>query len=210
LQIKNIPLGPGDDFKIDATYTKGDLKQVISTSATSPNPFTMFGGASNPGSYQSIGFGAVSDAVYAPAGLGGPLAGADGNLHLTSAWGVRGAYNHNWDPYWSSSLFGGYAQVHYDNTAKFFICSTFVAARLTGVSSDFSCNPDFNVAMVGLVTRWTPVTNLTFSAEVLYFNLDQKFTGSATFTPTAPKPIAQYDFKDQNTVALNVRVQRNF
>ena len=103
----------------------------------------------------------MSDAVYGPAGLGGPLTGADGNLHLTSAWGVRGAYNHNWDPYWSSSLFGSYSQVHYDNTAKFFICSTFTAARVTNPSLDYSCNPDFNVAQVGFVTRWTPVKNLT-------------------------------------------------
>ena len=45
LQIKNIPTGTDDDFKIDATYAKGDIKQVISTSATSPT-FTMFGGRS--------------------------------------------------------------------------------------------------------------------------------------------------------------------
>ena len=33
LQIKNIPTGAGDDFKIDATYAKGMTKAVISTSA---------------------------------------------------------------------------------------------------------------------------------------------------------------------------------
>ena len=87
-------------------------------------------------------------------------------IHLTSAWGVRGAYNHNWDPYWSTSLFGSYAGVRYDDTAKFFICSTFTAARAAVHSGDYSCNPDFNVAQVGLVTRWTPVKNLTFWAEV--------------------------------------------
>ena len=43
LQIKNIPWGAGDDFKIDATYSKGDTKAVISTSAGSPS-FAMFGG----------------------------------------------------------------------------------------------------------------------------------------------------------------------
>ena len=47
------------------------------------------------------------------------------------------------------------------------------------VSADYSCNPDFNVAQVGVVTRWTPVKNLTFSAEVGAFFLDQKFTGAA-------------------------------
>jgi hypothetical protein len=74
----------------------------------------------------------------------------------------------------------------------------------------FTCNPDFNVSMLGVVTRWTPVKNLTFSAEVLWAHLDQKFSGIATLTPTAPKPTAVYEYKDQDTVSLNVRVQRNF
>ena len=43
LQIKNIPTGPGDDIKIDASWAKGDTKNVISTSAASPN-FLMMGG----------------------------------------------------------------------------------------------------------------------------------------------------------------------
>jgi len=78
------------------------------------------------------------------------------------------------------------------------------------VSADYSCNPDFNVYQIGVVTRWTPVKNLTFSAEVQYFRLDQNFTGTAVLSPTAPKPTTVYEYKDQDTVALNVRVQRNF
>jgi len=61
-----------------------------------------------------------------------------------------------------------------------------------------------------VVTRWTPVKNLTFSGEVMWFHLDQKFTGSATLTPTAPKPTATYNFKDQDAVSLQLRAQRNF
>jgi hypothetical protein len=41
----------------------------------------------------NIGLGATSDAVYSPG-----LLGNDGSLKLTEAWGVRGAFNHNWDP----------------------------------------------------------------------------------------------------------------
>jgi hypothetical protein len=204
LQIKNIPTGPGDDIKIDATWAKGDTKQVISTSAASPT-FTMFSGTGIAGGYQSIGFGATTDAVYLPA-----FAGGDGSLHLTEAYGVRGAFNHNWDPYWSSSLFGSYSSVRYDGTAKANICTAYVTARVTAPSANFSCNPDYNVSQLGVVTRWTPVKNLTFSAEVMWFHLDQKFTGSAVLTPTAPKPTAVYEFKDQDTVSFNVRAQRNF
>ena len=204
LQIKHIPTGPGDDIKIDATWSKGDTKQVISTSSSSPS-FTMFSGTGRAGGYQSIGFGATTDAVYLPA-----MNGGDGSLHLTEAFGVRGAFNHNWDPYWSSSLFGSYSAVRYDGTAKANICSVYTGARVTNASADYSCNPDFNVSQLGVITRWTPVKNLTFSAEVMWFHLDQKFTGTATLSPTAPKPTATYEFKDQDTVSFNVRAQRNF
>ena len=54
------------------------------------------------------------------------------------------------------------------------------------------------------------VKNLTFSAEVGAFFLDQKFTGAAVFAANGPKPTAVYEFKDQSTVFLNVRAQRNF
>ena len=60
LQIKNIPTGPGDDFKIDASYAIGDTKNVISTSGGSPS-FLMYGGTGLAGAYQSVGFGATTD-----------------------------------------------------------------------------------------------------------------------------------------------------
>ena len=74
----------------------------------------------------------------------------------------------------------------------------------------YGCNPDFNIAQIGVVTRWTPVKNLTFSAEVGAFFLDQKFTGASVLAAPAPKPVAVYEYKDQSTVFLNVRAQRNF
>ena len=202
LQIKNIPTGAGDDLKVDVTYAKGDTKNVISTAAASPS-FAMFGGTSRAGAYQSVGFGATTDAVFLPTANGG-----DGSLHLTEAFGVRGAFNHNWDPYWSTSLFGSYAAVRYDGTAKANICTAYTTGKT--VSLDYSCNPDYNVSQLGLITRWTPVKNLTFSAEVQWFHLDQKLTGAASLTPTAPKPQATYEYKDQDAISFNVRAQRNF
>jgi hypothetical protein len=204
LQIKNIPTGPGDDIKIDASYAKGDTKNVISTSAASPS-FLIFGaaggGSVGAGSYDSVGFGATTDGVFLPVAAGG-----DGSIHLTEAYGVRGAFNHNWDPYWSSSLFGSYSAVRYDGAAKGMICGRISVTPGAG----YSCDPDFNVSQLGVVTRWTPVKNLTFSAEAMWFHLDQKFTGAASFTAPSPKPAATYTFSDQDVVSLNVRVQRNF
>jgi hypothetical protein len=203
LQIKNIPTGANDDIKMDVSYAKGETKNVIATAAASPS-FSMFGGTNRAGAYQSIGFGATTDAVYLPMANGG-----DGSLHLTEAYGIRGAFNHNWNSFWSSSLYGSYSAVRYDGTAKAFVCANYTTPA-KAVSADYSCNPDYNVSQLGLVTRWTPVKNLTFSAEVQWFHLDQKFTGAATLGPTAPKPAAVYEFKDQDTVQLQVRAQRNF
>jgi hypothetical protein len=211
LQIKNIPTGPGDDIKIDASWAKGDTKNVISTSAASPS-FAMLGGV--PGQFGpngSIGFGATTDGVYLPVAFGG-----DGSIHLTEAFGVRGAFNHNWDPYWSTSLFGGAGWVRYDGTAKAEYCAAFAAlhpgqAGFTGgAAATYTCNPDFSVGEIGVVTRWTPVKNLTFSAETLYTMLHQNMSGTSVFSPGAPQPTQAWTFHDQSTLSVNVRVQRNF
>jgi Porin subfamily len=208
LQIKNIPTGPGDDIKMDASFSKGMTKQVIATDSGSPS-FAMFGGSGR--AYQSIGFGATSDGIYLPAVNGGT-----GDIKLTTAYGFRGAYNHNWDPYWSSSLFGSWSAVRYSGsstditTAKGQYCAAYNLSNPGLKSADYSCNPNYDVSQLGVVTRWTPVKNLTFSAEVMWFHLNQNFTGTAVLTPSAPKPATTYEFKDQDTVSLNVRVQRNF
>jgi hypothetical protein len=218
LQIKNIPTGAGDDIKVDASYAVGATKYVIATSGTSPS-FAMFSGSGV--AYQSVGLGATTDAIWAPVG-----AGSDGQLKLTKAWGIRGAFNHNWDPFWSTSLFGSYSSVRYDgsvgdlNSAKGIYCASFNAGHpgAAGIAAvaTYTCDPNFNVSQLGAVTRWTPVKNLTFSAEVQWFHLDQKMggvggaTATSTFSPGAPKPAATYEFKDQDTVLLQLRVQRNF
>ncbi|MBO4227190.1 porin [Bradyrhizobium neotropicale] len=203
VNIKNIPTGPGDDIKFDVSYAKGATKYVISSSSASPS-FAMFGSSGAFGAYQSIGFGATTDGVYLPVAAGG-----DGSLHLTEAFGIRGAFNHNWDPYWSTSLFGSYSAVRYDGAAKAFMCLNYTTPA-KAVSADFVCNPNFNVSQLGAVTRWTPVKNLTFSAEFQWFHLDQSFQGTAVLGPSAPKPAARYEFKDQDTFLLQLRAQRNF
>jgi hypothetical protein len=144
------------------------------------------------------------------------LIGGTGDLKLTTAFGVRGAFNHNWDPYWSTSLFGSASAVRYNGTvgdvttAKGQYCAVYNASNPSAKSADYSCNPDFNVYQIGVVTRWTPVKNLTFSAEVQYMRLDQKFTGTSVLAAPAPKPATVYEYKDQNTLSLNIRAQRNF
>ena len=74
-----------------------------------------------------------------------------------------------------------------------------------------ACNPDYNIAQIGVITRWTPVKNLTFSADVTYSHLDQKYAGIITTSSTAiGKPTATYELKDQDTVQMLFRAQRNW
>ena len=214
LQIKNLPTGAGDDIKIDASYAKGDTKAVISTSGGSPS-FAMFGGTGLRALTRALASARPLMAVYLPGRCGGT-----GGIKLADAWGIRGAFNHNWDPYWSTSLWGSYAQVrttavqrqprHHLGQGSSALLRSYQRRQGRVLLQDYSCNPDYNIAQVGVVTRWTPVKNLTFSAEVGAFFLDQKMSGARSCTAAAPKPTTVYEFKDQSTVFLNVRAQRNF
>ncbi|WP_204334226.1 porin, partial [Klebsiella pneumoniae] len=66
------------------------------------------GNTSVPGAYQSIGFGIAPDSVFV----------SGGSQQLITTYGVRGAYVHNWNPYWNTSVYGAWAQVNYNGTAK--------------------------------------------------------------------------------------------
>jgi len=226
LQLKNLPTGVGDVLNVDATYAKGDTKAVISTSGASPS-FAMF---RNTGALPSVGFGYVSDGVFSN-GLNAanqtnndPRYGVGtntGGIRLTEAYGVRAGFTHNWDPYWFSSIFGSASAVRYDGTAKQAYCNSVSGNAFAGwgnrPSSVFgaptsTCNPDFNIYQLGFKTAWTPVKNLTFSGEVFWNYLDQRWTGfTRPFWAVAGGLVpGVYEFKDQQTVSFNVRVQRNF
>jgi hypothetical protein len=152
---------------------------------------------------------------------------------LTQGWGFRGAFNHNWDPYWSTSLFGGIASLRYNDTAKalwcaaysgttpaggalgpgFAIAGTPVTGGIAGVGPGYHCDPGFTMSQIGLITRWTPVKNLTFSGEVLYSYLKTNMAGEAQGTFTSSVPLlgaATYQYGNMGTASVNLRVQRNF
>ena len=200
LSIKNLPTGAGDTINIQGVYTNGATRYNIQDLAAPAGSATIYGGTNLPGAYQSIGFGMAPDAVFAT-GTG---------QQLISTWGMRGAFTHNWDPYWSTSLYGAYATVSYNTTAKNLVCDS-----LGGFGAQHGitrCNPDYSIGQIGLVQRWTPVKNLTFSADVTYTMLDQNMAGTITQAANVGigKPGATYEFKDQNTWTMLLRAQRNW
>jgi hypothetical protein len=219
LQIKNIPSGSGDDIKMDATWSLGASKYVLATSSSTPSSFNIYSGT-------RFAMGVVTDSIYS--GISAVNGNPQTGQQLTSGWGFRGAFNHNWDPYWSSSLFGGIAGLSYNATAKTLYCNTYVSnpgiairgtANVTNggaTAGTFGagsiCDPGFTISEIGLVTRWTPVKNLTFSAEVLYAYLKTNMSGTITKAPSSALPLADttYTFGNNGTTSLNLRVQRNF
>jgi hypothetical protein len=98
--------------------------------------------------------------------------------------------------------------------AKDLICGpggVFQNLSLLQKSAVTACNPDFNIAEAGLIIRWNPVKNLTFSSDFTWIHLDQKNAGVVTAVlPTISKPLANYELKDQNTLTLLLRAQRNW
>lgn len=201
LSIKNIPTGLGDTINLTGVYTNGASRYNFQdyTSTT----FAMYGGSALAGAYQSVGLSGLSDSTF--------VAGA--GQELTTTYGFRGGYTHNWDPHWATGVYGAWAAVRYNGTAKGYICGAFVAT-LALSSGAAGCNPDFNYAVAGVATYWTPVKNLTFSADLAYTMLDQKYaSGSTVILPlqaNIAKPVGVYELKDQSTLTLLLRAQRNW
>ncbi len=203
LSLKNLPTGPGDSINFSAGYANGASRYVLG--GVSPNNFAMYGDTGVLGAYQSIAWGASGDGVF----------GNGTGIERSSIWGVRGAFNHNWDPYWSSSLFGAYTSVDWGAGGTALICSgagaTAISATTARAGRTAVCDPNFNIAQIGTVLRWTPVKNLTFSTEVMYTWLDQKNSGVIVSSPGPTKPgPAAYELKDQGTWTVGVRAQRTF
>ncbi|MBR0896687.1 porin [Bradyrhizobium tropiciagri] len=207
LSIKNLPTGPGDTINMQGVYTNGATRFNIQDLAVLYGANQIFSGTNLPGGYQSVGLGIAADSVF----------GAGGSQQLVSTWGFNGGYTHNWSPNWNTSIYGAYASVMYNSTAKNLICGpagngvggSFGA--VFGTAGLVTCNPDYSIAQLGTQTQWTPVKNLTFSADLTYSHLDQKNTGTITASsPAIGKPGAVYELKDQDTLSLLLRARRNW
>ncbi|WP_050421579.1 porin [Bradyrhizobium tropiciagri] len=211
LSIKNIPTGPGDTINVQGVYTNGATRYNIQDLAGSAGANTIYGGTGLPGAYQSVGIGVAPDSVF------GAIGGVNTGQQLVTTWGFRGAYVHNWNPYWNTSIYGAYAGITYNDTAKTLLCGVggvggSVRTTLNALGGAITtCNPDYNIAQIGTQTQWTPVKNLTFTADFTYTHLDQKYAGTVS-APSAAigKPAALYELKDQNTYTLLLRAQRNW
>jgi hypothetical protein len=195
--FNNIPTGAGDTINVSGVYTDGATRYNIQNLASQYGAVSIYGSTGLAGAYQSVAMAAAPDTVFA----------TGTQQQAVQTWGMRGGFNHNWNAYWSSSLYGAYAAVSYNGTSKALICgnATWAVATVT------TCNPDYNIGQLGLVTRWTPVKNLTFSGDLIWQHIDQKNVGTLNAASgSVGKPAAVYELKDQSNVTLLLRAQRNW
>ncbi len=161
-------------------------------------------------------------------------------LQLTTMWSIAAAYEHYWTPAVRTSIYGAFAHVGFNSTAKLAFCD-FVSSGTqtvsgtnptggidplpqfqpnTGVKNAAStgvitpgCNPDFNVWTVGVRTVWNPVKNLDIGLEVFHDQIEQKWDPNlwhVNFGGAGGQPSGQYRPADLGVWAAMLRVQRNF
>jgi hypothetical protein len=161
----------------------------------------------------SVGVGWLSDGIF--------TSGTD--IELTRAWGFTAAFEHVWNPRWKTSLYGGYVNIAYNDTATGIINSALAAgsicarpfaglvgnlAALTALPGN-SCSPNFSFYQVGSRTQFNPVPQLDIGLDLLYTGLNTAYKGPGTYAANASRP-AVTSFDNQGVWSALMRWQRNF
>ena len=196
-------IGQGDYFQMQVNYTEGALRYIFQT------PNSNWG----VGNGDSTTFGILSDAVNA-GNTTDPL-GQTG-WELTTAWNVNAAYEHFWSPRWRTSVYGGYAEVKYSDTANNILCTTIGGGNFTVVAGQrpvaaAGCDNNWNTWWVGTRTQWNVTKDFYMGVDVLY----SKLQGASLFNGLTTANIGNNvvsPFVDHETDNLSIRfrVHRDF
>jgi hypothetical protein len=171
----NLPmLGQGDYIDMQAGYSIG------------ANKYTSAGGSLKMTSGMLSGSGTAADSIYGAAGS---------SLELTKQFGFFGGYQHNWNPKWKTSLYGGYVKTDFSDVAN--------ADLNTAAAVAAGANADWNTYNIGTRTAWAPVPNLEVGVDVMY-----SYLGAANLgTDTAAHVNGS---NNQSAWTGHLRIQRNF
>ena len=198
LKLNAPMIGQGDYLQAQVNYTEGALRYAFFA--------TNFNYAFRDGS--EAGFGILSDGVY-----GGVLGSTASSVELTTAWNVNAAYEHFWNPRWRTSLYGGYAQVSYDDNANAQLC-TAGGAGIGGVGSaalaSAGCDNDWNFWWIGSRTQWNVTKDFYMGLDVLYQKLQTASTPGNVFQSPTSVVTGPLTVKDQDNWEFRFRVHRDF
>jgi hypothetical protein len=197
VEFKNLPTGAGDSLKIEAAYAKGAAKYAVAGGTTDTSGGGRFAAASG----NTMAFGYVLDGVYTNGG----------QIIQSEAWSVSAFYEHYWNPAWRTSLFGNYSSISYGD-GNALLAAAFANGRqnVAGTLANSTGNFDFGIAQIGTRTAWTPVKNLTLSAEFTYSRLEQNLGGTWNGNVTGQTPGQVYQLSNQNIYNGSVQILRSF
>jgi hypothetical protein len=207
-ELKNLPTGAGDSFKMEAGFAHGAAKYVWGgTIDTDGAGRFVRASGTQPGG--SVAFGYVLDGIYS-----GTNATNGTSITLSNAWEVTAFYEHYWNPAWRTSVFANYSAITYGAGSAQLIAALSNPTQnpTMGSLSVTGGNMNYASAQFGTKTAWTPVKDLTFSAEFIYSRMIQNLTG--TFTNTGAISGAPtgsvYTLGNQNVYNGAVQVLRSF
>ncbi len=103
LSIKNIPTGAGDVINVQAVYTDGATRYNFQNLAAVAGSYTMYGGTSLAGAYQSVGSAIAPDSVFVTAGRRN-RSRPGASVALTPTTGI---------PTGTPAIYGAYAQAQF-------------------------------------------------------------------------------------------------
>jgi hypothetical protein len=196
IDIKAPWAGPGDHFGGFFNYGVGAAGYAGGSNLNSPG---LFDGGNR------LALGVITDGVFVNGG----------QLELTTTWTVGAGYEHFWLPNLSTTLWGTYTQVRYNDTV---INSGLFCNGVPGVTTAQNiivsgrCDPGFNFWVVGLIQNWFPAPGFRLALEVDFVRVETAFEGQtiSLSKTTGLRPTGLYTAKDQGILNVIFRAQRSF
>jgi len=189
-EIKLDMLSPGSRFGVFTTHGVGATRYVASNLA-SPGLY---------GSGNQLAFGTVTDGVY-----------RNGTqIELTTAWSAGGGFEYFWTRNFSSTIYGAYTEVSYNDTVinGNWFCGANVTFTGAGAGG---CNPGFVMWSVGSHHDWFPLPGLRLAVDVLYTQIESEVEGTnVTLNRNGARPAGVYAVSDQGITSVIFRAQRSW
>jgi hypothetical protein len=196
IDIKAPWAGPGDHFGGFFNYGVGAAAYSGGSNLGSPG---LFGGGN------TVALGVLSDGVFVNGG----------QFELTTAWTTGFGYEHFWLPNVSTTVYGTYTQVRYDDTvinSRLFCGGGGATTQNIFLTGGGRCDPGFNFWMIGTHSDWYPVPDFRLAVEVLYTRIETAFDGQtvALGKTQGLRPTGLYTAKDQGILSVGFRAVRSF
>jgi hypothetical protein len=194
----NLPWAKGDTVALQAAWGKGAMGYLTGQGGLNLQRYSSNG---------NVALAWLVDGIFANPGF---IAGYNGDIEQTEAFIVMGGIEHWWTPSLRTSLYGGYLEADYSNTANALFCASAVAVNGWGPLLTATCNLDFKFWQVGSRTVWNPVRNLDVGVDIIYSKINTEWNGTATLPAFNGRPAGTYLLGDEDMFSAIFRVQRNF